>query len=94
MITIRKTIISKFDDAAERARINDAFEGAQREKMLKVLDLFCEGRLREAADYIKANFGYDEEEDCKEMEFLHETIYDIVYDVVYDVKDVEYVFGK
>lgn len=71
MILIEKTMQVRFDDVAERARIEANFKGARRKLLLKILDAFVAADFSEAYKII---LGMDRQE----REYLNETLYDVI----------------
>ncbi len=73
----------EFDESAEIARIHKCFSGALRDKLLKIVDLFCEGMAQECLDVINS-LGRDEELECSEKEFLSIFISDAMWELCHN----------
>lgn len=63
------TEVKEFDVDKERKRINNCFEGELKEKLNKIVDLFCEEKFQECLNVINS-LGYDDKKECDEREYI------------------------
>lgn len=71
-----------FDVDKERKRINRCFKDKPvvREKLERIVDLFCETKFQECLDVINS-LGYDREDECDEKEYLSIFIQDNMWEL-------------
>ncbi len=69
-----------FDDKSERERIKSGFKGAQKKRLLEILDLFVAGKFQECLDKINV-LGEDKEQECSEKEYLSMFYKEFFWDV-------------
>lgn len=74
-ITLQKIVQYEFYTDAERSRINKVFDGGVRDRQLKLLELFEQGKFTEALEFADG-LGYDG--DDPEVEYVSEGMLDLI----------------
>ena len=71
-LTIQKSYVFVVDTAKERKRINEAFAGTTKKKLLKLMDLVEAQKWKEAEAELDSKWwhGRDEELECSRLEFI------------------------
>jgi hypothetical protein len=75
-LKIQKTII--FDTSEERKRINKVFKGKQKKRLLNIIELFEQDKLKECEEAYE-NLPYDEKDHCHEQEYVWGAIANYAY---------------
>lgn len=81
-IQMVRTTVFEVDVDKDRNRINRLFKGDQKKRLLKLCDLFEDGKLSECAEFIET-WGRCPELECPEIEFIDMVMYDIIVTATY-----------